>query len=164
MYGFRRTCRIWLMFIRSNSNPFNNDNTDHGFPHPEAMLHTFRPPAPCELIHSTASWTTALRIFYRQLEEQQQQLHGRSMEMCCRRPCNTALPADADLWERIHGLVQRKYLASVFVSRADVVYMTSSSRDFFLEMLSNNSTDTSSLGFSNEREDLSVAVSACQSY
>ena len=113
------------------SNPFNNDNTDHGFPHPEAMLHTFRPPAPCELIHSTASWTTDLRIFYRQLEEQQQQLHGRSMEMCCRRPCNTALPADADLWERIHGLVQRKYLASVFVSRADVVYMTSSSRDFF---------------------------------
>jgi len=146
------------------SNPFNNENTDHGFPHPEAMLHTFRPPAPCELIHSTASWTTDLRIFYRQLEEQQQQLHGRSMEMCCRRPCNTALPADADLWERIHGLVQRKYLASVFVSRADVVYMTSSSRDFFLEMLSNNSTDTSSLGFTNEREDLSVAVSACQSY
>ena len=146
------------------SNPFNNDNTDHGFPHPEAMLHTFLSPAPCELIHSTASWTTDLRIFYRQLEEQQQQLHDRSMETCCRRPCNTALPADADLWERIHGSVQRKDFASVFVSRADVVYMTSSSRELFLEMLSNNSTDTSSLGFTDEREDLSVAVSACQSY
>lgn len=45
-----------------------------------------------------------------------------------------------------------------------VAYMMSSPREFFLEMLSNNSTVTSSLGFTDEREDLSVAVSACQSY
>ena len=146
------------------SNPFNNDNTDHGFPHPEAALHTFGPPMPCELIHSATSWTTDLRIFYRQLEGQLRHMHERSLETCCKRPCKTVLAADADMWERIHGLVQRGDLVSLFVSHADVLFLESSTREKFLEMLSKNETDTSSLGILKEREDLSVAIEACQSY
>lgn len=42
--------------------------------------------------------------------------------------------------------------------------MVSSSKENFLELLSSISTDTGTLGSMREREDLAVALSACQSY
>jgi len=146
------------------SNPFNNDDTSRGFPHPAANLYTFQPPVPCELIHSTSSWSTNLKIFYRQLEEQRQNMHNRSLEVCCKRPCNAVLAYDADMWERIYGLVQRGDLASLYVSRADVLYLVRSEREQLLDLLINNGTDTSKLGIMKEREDLSLAFEACRNY
>ena len=54
----------------------------------------------------------------------------------------------------------------MFISQADVVYTSSSYGEKFLEVLSKNGADISNLGFTNQREDLSVAVrgTACQLY
>lgn len=79
------------------------------------------PPVPCNLIHATTSWSKSLVVFYRQAQEQQNSTRG---SMCCDGPCvaGVVLPADADLWERIHSMVETGAIASVFVQIADVHY------------------------------------------
>jgi hypothetical protein len=81
------------------------------------------PPVPCGMIHATASWSTKLRMYYHQAWEQEK--FPRHSEPCCSNgTCRngTILAADADLWERIRGMVRTGLVNSVIYQKADVFY------------------------------------------
>jgi hypothetical protein len=83
---------------------------------------TFAPPQPCGLIHATTSWSVATPLLYRHAWEQRNA--SRSMETCCGEACvrGVVLPSDADVWERVNGMVARGEMASMLIAVADVHY------------------------------------------
>ena len=86
------------------------------------------PPVPCQLIHSTTSWATSLKLYYRQ--QQEQLATPRVVGSCCGGigNKNTCWP-DADVWERVQGMVEAGNVTSVLSGHADVHYSKKPEKD-----------------------------------
>jgi hypothetical protein len=99
------------------------------------------PPRPCELIHATTSWDlrkAAASLRYRQQDEQLKS--KRSMASCCEKlyyvggeACPKVMAADADMWERVWGLVQSKHLVALFIPQPTVIYANPYEKSKLLE-------------------------------
>ena len=112
-----------------------------------------RPPEPCHVFHSSVSWAASHGYKYRQMEEQKQGLarEPRGMSTCCPMlrfqyaDACAVLPADADLWERVHADVNRGRAVSVAVITQDVLYVGSEDKACIL------GANQSQLCFGSER-------------
>jgi hypothetical protein len=99
------------------------------------------PPRPCELIHATVSWDLRKGVAQLRFRQQHEQLTTtRSMASCCeklyyagREACPTVMAADADMWERVWGLVQSKQLVALFIPQPTVMYADANRKARFLE-------------------------------
>ena len=79
------------------------------------------PPKPGLLIHSATSWAACLKLYYRQKTEQL--ATPRTVESICggigsKQVCY----GDADLWERVQGMVEAGNVTSVLSGHLDVHY------------------------------------------
>eukprot|EP00953_Heterococcus_sp_UTEX-ZZ885_P005195 3277-Heterococcus_DN1.PRE.3 len=99
------------------------------------------PPRPCELVHATTSWDLRKAVARLRYKQQDEQLKStRSMSSCCekqyyegREACPTVMAADADMWERITGLVQSQQLVALFIPQISAIYNGPSKKLQFLE-------------------------------
>lgn len=112
------------------------------FPSPsfKTTIHPF-PPQPCGMIHATSSWSKQLNVTY--LHPQEQRVFPRHPEPCCtggRCANGSVLPADADLWERIRGMVTDGLVHSVIVSKPDVFYTNHPQKKCLQEAITQNCT------------------------
>lgn len=99
------------------------------------------PPHPCALCHASAAWKRNLHVFYHQ--EWEQKVYPRHKENCCGNPTcpnGTILPADADLWERVRGMVRDKLIISVVSQTPDVYYSNQSHKLCFPRLRNASST------------------------
>ena len=111
-----------------------------GFPEARNTAADFfeeRPPEPCGLIHSTTAWSLNTAGWIRYRHPWEQYSSKRFMPDCCgRNPCDGALPADADMWERFWGLVVKQgRTRSAMIKSSDVMYLNSGAKGVLLEKI-----------------------------
>ena len=106
-------------------------------------MNVLLPPIPCGIIHATTSWSTSLKIYFRQEKEQADA--ERFMPKCCGRPCrghSVTLAVDADMWERIWGMVDAGNISSIFISKPDVYYSRAKKKVCVLGLITNKNNVT----------------------
>jgi len=91
----------------------------------QVLVPRLQSPEPCGVIHATTSWSIS-RMGFLYFRHSWEQLRSPRFEgRCCGKPCQsykTIMPVDADMWERVWGLVNSGNISSIFIPMVDTDY------------------------------------------
>ena len=131
-------------FAFTQTSGFNNGRHDfvHGFPEASNTRTTYLPPTPCNLVHSSASWSLR-HVNLRYRRDYEQFNTSRPAHVICGRAHVdelSVMAGDGDMWDRIYFLVENSTFSSVFLPVISVQYNTAAAKDILLRHLRKNYT------------------------